>query len=967
MNFLRNKLVKYICVQTVVVVFFITTCGPVSSVSAQTGLNLPTPGSVVSLSASFTPALITGINLNPQDPFQIDFIIHPGDAELSDEEFSDESMKMIKYFLAALTVPEKDMWVNLSPYEKERIIPDGFGDTVMGRDLLAQDYMLKQLTASLMSPDSETGAAFWQKVSQQSGVEDIPTETLSKVWIVPQRAKIYETPQGVFVVDSYLEVLLEEDYLTLANSEQRIAGRSVQQTVDNSLNAKRHTLNAEVMREIILPAIETEVNQGKTFAQLRQITNAVILANWYKENIQSSILNKIYADQNKTEGVDTEDKEITQKIYDQYTAAFRTGVNNLIKEEYDPATQQIIPRKYFSGGMNYASIENEQSSDSAMVTKMIKRARKVNVALTGRFKTTDRKFQLILGNNDKLYVDQIEAREITDKDKDRRTFETKDMIIKVYNKASVLFNLKKAKELTTQFDQRIIPPIIEKGIMRLKSGDRYYVIHPKSEIDMNDKKVVEIDMNGNKVFMKDKDFFEEFLDADDKKEAVKVLFEKTIEHKSQWIIKPENILMAQVRGQWYAWIKDGQAQFPESFDPLMDNYSELPIPKDELDRNYHIRLLKENYLLIWEQFQGEEYISRVRPIVRNEAELPYDAPVLSVIDQLADSASIVTEKSAQDSIIEIDSVEQNNLGNVFLDKFDEEYQFSIDKDEEETNTIPSLDWLTENIGAMFTGFFQRGYFRNQSERSEIYSTDRAINPEMFRSQLNAFYGFLKERGDISSTEFRQLVVAKAHLEMLEIEEDILQKVLERTGETKLSIRKREEEIDKLRKIPAFGHRLNDREYERDYNAAYDEREYYVAYLNARYEQYGLSITADELKTMQDLSDFFVKVAKAKTPVLVEIENDIQTKNVSEEKQLEFSLNDKAALDKEVGGIDMNPANIAVENAGDFRFEFDIDPAAFEDLPINGLVPVIINITPVTNIPLLLGRGESNPEEVTYLN
>ena len=29
---------------------------------------------------------------------------------------------MIKYFFAALTIPDKDIWVNLSPYEKDRMI-----------------------------------------------------------------------------------------------------------------------------------------------------------------------------------------------------------------------------------------------------------------------------------------------------------------------------------------------------------------------------------------------------------------------------------------------------------------------------------------------------------------------------------------------------------------------------------------------------------------------------------------------------------------------------------------------------------------------------------------------------------------------------------------------------------------------------------------------------------------------------
>ena len=35
-----------------------------------------------------------------------------------------------------------------------------------------------------------------------------------------------------------------------------------------------------------------------------------------------------------------------------YLEAFKKGVYDYIKEDYDPATQEIIPRKYFSGGFD---------------------------------------------------------------------------------------------------------------------------------------------------------------------------------------------------------------------------------------------------------------------------------------------------------------------------------------------------------------------------------------------------------------------------------------------------------------------------------------------------------------------------------------------------------------------------------------------------------------------------------------
>ncbi len=126
---------------------------------------------------------------------------------------------MIKYFFAALTIPDKDIWVNLSPYEKDRMIPVSLGQTAMGRDLLAQDYLLKQLTASLIYPQKALGKTFWEKVytkaKEMYGTTQIPVNTFNKVWIVPQKAGIYEHGQTAFIVSGHLKVMLEEDYLAM--------------------------------------------------------------------------------------------------------------------------------------------------------------------------------------------------------------------------------------------------------------------------------------------------------------------------------------------------------------------------------------------------------------------------------------------------------------------------------------------------------------------------------------------------------------------------------------------------------------------------------------------------------------------------------------------------------------------------------------------------------------------------------
>ena len=116
--------------------FLTTSLGPMPS--ARASLPLPAPGTMVNLSPAFEPVLIKGLKVHPDNPFAFDFIVdtgsdpdlrgHVGQAAASAADpnvspfFKQEADKLIKYFLASMTIPEKDLWVNLSPYERDRMI-----------------------------------------------------------------------------------------------------------------------------------------------------------------------------------------------------------------------------------------------------------------------------------------------------------------------------------------------------------------------------------------------------------------------------------------------------------------------------------------------------------------------------------------------------------------------------------------------------------------------------------------------------------------------------------------------------------------------------------------------------------------------------------------------------------------------------------------------------------------------------
>ena len=364
---MRRTPFAHICL---LIVFLFNSVITVPIVQAQE-LVLPKPGVMVRLSPPVNAPTLKGMKVNPNNPFRFEFILDKGDIVETRHASSlqDDSSRLIKYFLASLTIPEKDLWVNLSPYEKDRIVPDSFGLTEMGRDLLAQDYILKQVTASLIYPEDEVGKKFWKRVYEDAakkyGNTNIPVNTFNKVWIVPEKAVVYENAKAgtAYVVESKLKVMLEQDYLSL---EKNTVGAGLAPALDKRAPARGartddvNQIGSQIVREIVIPELTKEINEGANFAQLRQVYSSLILATWYKKKIKDSILSKVYADRNKIDGVKNQGLDV-QSVYQQYLAAFKKGVYNYIKEDIDPVTQERIPRKYFSGGWTCTHLDMAMS------------------------------------------------------------------------------------------------------------------------------------------------------------------------------------------------------------------------------------------------------------------------------------------------------------------------------------------------------------------------------------------------------------------------------------------------------------------------------------------------------------------------------------------------------------------------------------------------------------------------------
>jgi hypothetical protein len=276
-------------------------------------LVLPSPTQMVQPSKAFSYPVFKGLEIDPNNPLNLAFII---DTENKGSVSKAEAQKLVNYFLAAVALPQKDLWVNLSPYEKDRVVTDELGATVLGEDLLAQDYLLKQLSSSLTDPHAELGKAYWRACAE-SQISNLKFENLKKIWIMPDVAQVFESGNRVLVTEATLKIESESSAM-----------------------------------KVLLPAITREVNDSERFAPIRQAYYSMILGLWFKEKLKASVF-KAYIDQKNVNGIAAARPQSKEQIFDAYVESFTKGVYHTnVKTR---GNGKMAKKAYFSGGFTMSS------------------------------------------------------------------------------------------------------------------------------------------------------------------------------------------------------------------------------------------------------------------------------------------------------------------------------------------------------------------------------------------------------------------------------------------------------------------------------------------------------------------------------------------------------------------------------------------------------------------------------------
>lgn len=331
----------------------ITTIFLILIFTGTSALSAPLPidvsSSVETISRTNLAAMAMGLKFDAGQPVDVQMIIDPADSNASESDIKSQAQTFMEYFMAGLTMRQDQLWVNLSPLEPDRIIPEPLSQTQLGRGLLVQDYLLKQATAKWLDPQRPEGRGVWERVYQELyqeyGDTDLDISQVQKVWIVPDYAEIFETGTQALIVDARLKVMMEDDYLSAIHQREAEEENSGGDRGPGPSEAR------ELLKNILVPVLEKEVNEGDEFVILRQMYHALILAFWYKSRLTGSDFSGQYFDQNHVKGLDTADTDLKETVYQSYLKLFAMGQTSVLQEAYDPAAQQVITRRFQTGGI----------------------------------------------------------------------------------------------------------------------------------------------------------------------------------------------------------------------------------------------------------------------------------------------------------------------------------------------------------------------------------------------------------------------------------------------------------------------------------------------------------------------------------------------------------------------------------------------------------------------------------------
>ncbi|UEC43178.1 MAG: putative Chitosanase [Methanothrix sp.] len=210
-------------------------------------------------------------------------------------------------FMTGLAVPSDKFWVNLNPWEPDRIIDEQLSRSDVGRIMLEADLQMKKDTCNYENPcTNEAGMTLSNLLDEKRNilvrqcmnkfpgeiddVNNVVFRAGTRYWIVPDSVYAYSNGTQIYIINATLAIQSEPvpDRTSFRVDNQDVKKLSKGCLEELNKSSKEYGEYYEEMSEqIILPFVVADVNHGEKYEDLREVFVALALAQWYKSNINS--------------------------------------------------------------------------------------------------------------------------------------------------------------------------------------------------------------------------------------------------------------------------------------------------------------------------------------------------------------------------------------------------------------------------------------------------------------------------------------------------------------------------------------------------------------------------------------------------------------------------------------------------------------------------------------------------------
>ena len=277
-------------------------------------------------------------------------------------------------FMTGLAVPSDKFWVNLDPWEPDRIIDDDLKSSEVGRIMLEADFQMKKDFCNYENPCvSQVGKNFWmfldgkRKALVQQCMRKFPGEIkdidnvyfrpVTRHWIIPDKVYAHTNGTEIYIINATLTIssdpVIDHSSFVVNNQDAQILSRGCLEELNRS--AGEFSEYAKYLQDsMILPHVIMDINHAERYEDLRNVYVALALAQWYKSSITSKkdIFQESF-DSSDSLSFDGEGSWSPHKIWDDLVYSFENGEYKCWENTTDKSQLRS------SGGVGFYNINDK--------------------------------------------------------------------------------------------------------------------------------------------------------------------------------------------------------------------------------------------------------------------------------------------------------------------------------------------------------------------------------------------------------------------------------------------------------------------------------------------------------------------------------------------------------------------------------------------------------------------------------